>query len=34
MKYRARNGFGGMNLGVATGIARQSDCTAKLIAAE
>jgi len=34
MKYRARNGFGGMNLGVATGIVRQSDCSAKLIAAE
>ena len=26
MKYRARNGFGGMNIGNATGIYRNSDC--------
>jgi flagellar biosynthesis GTPase FlhF len=27
MEYRARNGFGGMNVGVATGTYRNDDCT-------
>lgn len=34
MKYRARNGFGGMNLDIAAGTVRQSDCSATLSSVE
>lgn len=31
MQYRAKNGFGGMNNPTATGIVRQSDCSARVV---
>lgn len=34
MTYRARNGFGGMNVGTASGEVRQSDCTARVLVIE
>lgn len=34
MKYRARNGFGGMNVGTAVGTYKNSDCSFTLIAVE
>ena len=34
MTYRARNGFGGMNVGQALGLVRNSDCKATVISVE
>ena len=34
MTYRARNGFGGMNVGEALGLVRNSDCRATILSVE